>query len=132
MTTAIIISNESIKTHNFESGVSHTDIHDIVGGWFDAVRTDTLIGYVHDTGLIDGQHINFVATALFGRILCGTCVVFGGMNENGEYDGDDHDVPMEDLLLVASHADTYQLWLNAIADKHTATTRRDNMNGGLV
>ena len=131
MTTAVIISNESIKTHNFESGVNHTDIHDIVGGWFDAVRTDTLIGYVHDTGLIDGQHINYVATALFGRILCGTCVVFGAMNENGEYDGDDHDVPMDDIARIAFHADTYQLWLNALAEKRTAT-RTGNANDGLV
>ena len=132
MTTGIIISNDRIETRHFENGVNHTDIHDIVGGWFDAVRTDTLIGYVHDTGLIDGQHINFIATALFGRILCGTCVVFGAMNENGEYDGDDHSVSMNDTLTIGRHADTYRMWLEAITNKHMVADKKGNTNDGLI
>jgi hypothetical protein len=131
-TTAIIISNDGIQTRTFEVGVTHTEIHDMVGGWFDCVRTNSLIGYVHDTGLIDGQHINFVATALFGRILCGTCVVFGAMNEDGEYDGDDHNVPENDLRIIIHHAETYRMWLQAIADKRPAKKNTEYMNGGLV
>jgi len=130
-TTAIIISNHGVSTKTFDVGVTHSEIHEMVGGWFDCVRTNTLIGYVHDTGLIDGQHINFIATALFGRILCGTCVVFGAMNENGEYDGDDHNVPVDDLMAIAHHADTYKLWLQSVSDKQ-ATKQKDYMNGGLV
>jgi hypothetical protein len=82
--------------------------------------------------LIDGQHINFVATALFGRILCGTCVVFGAMNEDGEYDGDDHNVPEDDLRIIIHHAETYRMWLQAIADKRPAKKNTEYMNGGLV
>jgi hypothetical protein len=119
MTKAIIITNESIETRTFDVGVTHSEIHEMVGGWFDCVRTDTLIGYVHDTGLIEGQDINFIATALFGRILCGTCVVFGAMNENGEYDGDDHDASPHDLQVIAYHAKTYEMWLDARASKHS-------------
>lgn len=121
MTKAIIITNESIETRTFEVGVTHTEIHDMVGGWFDCVRTDTLIGYVSDTGLIDGEPINFIATALFGRILCGTCVVFGAMNEDGEYDGDDHDVSLHDLQVISHHAKTFEMWIDAMASRHSAT-----------
>ena len=103
MNTAIIITENSVTKKTFNEGVTHTEIHEIVGGWFDCVRTDTLIGYVHDTGLIDGLPVNPIATALFGRILCGTCVVFGAMNKKGEYDGDDHDVPVNDLEMISHH-----------------------------
>jgi hypothetical protein len=116
-TTAIIINNTGIEVRRFPNSVAHTDIHEIVGGWFDCVRTDTLIGYVHDTGLIDGQHINFIATALFGRILCGTCVVFGAMNEDGEYDGYDHEVSIDDLMRIKNHASTYSMWVQAVMEK---------------
>ena len=127
-TTAIIINNDGISLRHFEGGVNHTHIHEMVGGWFDAVRTDTLIGYVHDTGLIDGQHINLIATALFGRILCGTCVVFGGLNENGEYDGYDHNVRQDDLREIANHAEIYKMWINATREKKD----RERSDGGLV
>ena len=53
MTTAIIITDTSVTKKTFDVGVTHSEIHEMVGGWFDCVRTDTLIGYVHDTGLIE-------------------------------------------------------------------------------
>jgi hypothetical protein len=121
MTKAIIITNEGIETRTFEVGVTHTEIHEMVGGWFDCVYGENIIGYVPDTGLIDGEPINFIATALFGRILCGTCVVFGAMNEDGEYDGDDHSASPHMLQVIAYHAKTYEMWLDAITSKHSMT-----------
>lgn len=110
MTTAIIITDKSITQKNFTVGVTHTEINEMVGGWFDCVRNDTMVGYVHDEGLIIGLPINPVATALFGRVLCGTCVVFGAMNEKGEYDGDDHPLNAEQMSVISFHAGAYQIW----------------------
>lgn len=117
MTTAIIITDNSVTKKTFDVGVTHSEIHEMVGGWFDCVRTDTLIGYVHDTGLIEGHPINPIATALFGRILCGTCVVFGAMNENGEYDGDDHNVSSRDLELISYHYSVLRMATEAVRDR---------------
>ena len=57
-TTAIIITNNGVSSKTFEVGVTHTDIHEMIGNWFDCVRGENIIGYVSDTGLIDGEHIN--------------------------------------------------------------------------
>lgn len=113
MKTALIITDKSVTRMTFGVGEVHTEIHEVVGGWFDCVRNDTMVGYVHDEGLIMGLPINPVATALFGRVLCGTCVVFGAMNENGEYDGDDHPLNAEQLSVISFHASAYQMWLDS-------------------
>lgn len=65
-------------------------ISEVVGGWFDCVREDTFIGYVNDTGLIDGLPINPVASIMFGRVLCGDAILFGALNAQGVYDGENH------------------------------------------
>ena len=131
-TTAIIITNNGVSSKTFEVGVTHTDIHEMIGNWFDCVRGENIIGYVSDTGLIDGEHINFIATALFGRILCGTCVVFGAKNEDGEYDGDDHNVPVDDLQMIIHHVETYKMWLGAMKDKESVAVAKERMNDGMV
>jgi hypothetical protein len=37
---------------------------------------------------------NYIASALFGRQILGDCVIVWGLNENGVYDGKNHDLPM--------------------------------------
>lgn len=71
------------------------DINSMVGGWFDCVTTrdGALVGYVNDTGLTDGMAPNVMASLLFARPLYGPCVIVGGLNEAGEYDGANHSVP---------------------------------------
>lgn len=91
----------------------HIDINTMVGGWFDAVRNDTMVGYVHDEGLLLGLPLNPIATALFGRIIAGPCVLVGSINENGEYDGYNHDLTEADLLKVVYLADAYKMWAEA-------------------
>lgn len=79
----------------------HTDIQQLVGGHFDAVTTDvgredvSFVGYVHDEGLLIGLEYNYLASALFGRDLVGDCVLLWGLNSEGNYDGDNHDMPTE-------------------------------------
>lgn len=68
-------------------------IRSIVGNWFDCVRDDEFIAYVDDEGLLNGSEVNLIASIVFGRFLCGTVVVFGCLNANGEYDGENHNVP---------------------------------------
>lgn len=82
-----------VHVHNLTP--DHIDINSMVGGWFDCVRSrdGAIVGYVNDTGLTDGMAPNLVASLLFARPLYGPCVVVGGLNEAGEYDGDNHDVP---------------------------------------
>jgi hypothetical protein len=83
----------------------------MVGGYIDAVRFDydqeacemlsapegakefTAVGYINDTGLLDGLPINTMASIVFGRELRGPVVVVSGTSTSGEYDGDNHDVP---------------------------------------
>ena len=67
-------------------------IRSVVGGYFDCVREDKFIGYVNDTGLIDGLPINTVACILFGQVLCGDIIIFGALNAQGVYDGENHAV----------------------------------------
>jgi hypothetical protein len=117
MTIGIIITENSVSTKYFDTGVTHTEIHEIIGGWFDCVRTDSLIGYVHDEGILLGLPINPIATALFGRVLCGTCVVFGAMSSTGEYDGYDHSVPARDLDIISHHYDVLRMVNEAVRDR---------------
>ena len=78
-----------------DEDTAHIAINEIVGGWFDSVNEGNLniVGYINDEGLLIGLPMNAVASALFGRPLAGDCVVIGALNEQGEYDGENHDVP---------------------------------------
>lgn len=94
MATAVIIkSTGEVFTQDIPSEDGHTLIHEIVGGWFDCVRGEEIVGYVHDEGLLIGLPLNAVASMLFQRPLVGDCVVIGSLNERGEYDGENHDIP---------------------------------------
>lgn len=83
-----------------DEDTAHLAIQEIVGGWFDCVRnydsdepTNQIVGYIHDEGLLIGLPINYVASALFARPLVGDCVIVGALSEQGEYDGENHDLP---------------------------------------
>ena len=94
MATALVITAEGdFYQTEIPSEEGHTIIHEIVEGWFDCVRREAVVGYVHDEGLLIGLPVNVVASALFGRPLVGNCVVLGALNERGEYDGENHNVP---------------------------------------
>jgi hypothetical protein len=77
------------------------DIRRLVGNWFDCVRGDDIIGYVDDEGLLNGSDLNLIASIVFGRYLAGVVVVFGCLNENGEYDGENYDITPDALLRFA-------------------------------
>ena len=95
MATAVVIrSSGEVFTQDIPTEDGHTLIHEIVGGWFDCVRGEEIVGYVHDEGLLIGLPVNAVASMLFQRPLVGDCVVIGSLNEKGEYDGENHDVPV--------------------------------------
>lgn len=94
MATAVIIrSSGEVSTQDIPTENGHTLIHEIVGGWFDCVRGEGIVGYVHDEGLLIGLPVNAVASMLFERPLVGDCVIIGSLNEKGEYDGENYDVP---------------------------------------
>lgn len=94
MATALVITaGGDLYQTDIPTEDGHTLIHEIVGGWFDCVRGEEIVGYVHDEGLLIGLPVNAVASMLFQRPLVGDCVVIGSLNEQGEYDGENHDVP---------------------------------------
>jgi hypothetical protein len=86
-------------------GLDDIQVH--VGGIIDAVTTvvdpaeygyegDTfsMVGYVHDEGLLLGMPLNERACVLFERHLVGDVVVVSGTNPtSGAYDGENYDVP---------------------------------------
>jgi hypothetical protein len=79
----------------------YKDIQREIGGCFDVVRLRqdssigeiAMVGYVHDEGLILDLPLNYYASALFGQELRGDCVLMWALSPNGEYDGDDYDLP---------------------------------------
>jgi hypothetical protein len=95
MANALVITAEGdLYQTDIPSEEGHRVIHEIVDGWFDCVAKESIVGYVNDEGLLIGLPVNVIASALFGRPLVGTCVVLGALNSRGEYDGENHDVPM--------------------------------------
>lgn len=99
---------------------NYEDLQNAVGGHFDVVRTDlgrkdvALLGYVNDIGLLADLEYNYLATALFKQNLVGNVVVTWGLSPNGEYDGDDYDIPEEmvefiQTELVSQTANAYNL-----------------------
>lgn len=89
-------------------------IQQLVGGTFDAVRADfdpsvlndpdniivdgdeepiTVVGYVHDEGLLIGLRPNAMASLVLNRHIAGPCVIVSGTSPDGKYDGYNHDIP---------------------------------------
>lgn len=73
-------------------------IQQYVGGLFDSVTQvlpdgQVLVGYCHDEGLLLNLEINWYASALFLRELRGPVVIVSGKSPEGEYDGENYDLP---------------------------------------
>jgi hypothetical protein len=104
----------------------------LVGGCIDAVRIDTqqinpdtgeeetprftIVGYVHDEGLMLDMEINWIASALFQQRIVGNVVLVSGNSPTGEYDGENHDIP-----------DTLFKWLSTSFVKHVAKTYNESV-----
>lgn len=110
--TGAHVKPEEIIIDGYQSIQHYTE------GVFDAVRQDlpngkgTVVGYVNDEGLITGMDYNYLASALFQRNLFGPCVVTWGTSPNGEYDGDDYDMPEWFLSFVNG------FFLSGVADAY--------------
>lgn len=94
MTKALLIKTTGeLEVTNLPEENAYDRLNELCGGWLDCVRLDDVVGYVNDEGLLIGLTPNVFASALFGQPLVGDCVVVGSLNESGEYDGENHDVP---------------------------------------
>lgn len=93
-------------------------IRDGVGGLLDTVRNDEVVCYVHDEGLLIGLPVNVVASMLFQRPLVGDVVLVGYLNEYGESDGYDYDLPSEylsdDFIKTAQEMNTDEQMITAL------------------
>lgn len=89
-------------------------IHGLVDGHFDVVRPASrdqhFVGYVHDEGLLIGLEPNALASAIFGRFLCGPCVIVGTLNENGVEDGDSYNLQTRDVQYISRLAEAALMW----------------------
>ena len=63
------------------------------GDWFDCVRGENFHAYVNDTGDRDGLPLNPIASSMLGEYVCGDVIIFGSLTPDGEWDGEEHDVP---------------------------------------
>jgi hypothetical protein len=109
MTTGLVIYADPKKEPEafvFSSENSLAEIQAKVGGYIDSVKTqaineadDTqmvLVGYVHDEGRILDMPMNPLASIVFNRELVGDVVLVNGTNpENGDYDGENYDLPLD-------------------------------------
>jgi hypothetical protein len=98
MATALLLKTTGeveVTTIPDENG--YQVLNELCGGWLDCVRNEDIVGYVNDEGLLIGLDPNVLASVLFGRPLVGDVVVLGALSEEGEYDGENHDVPEQYL-----------------------------------
>jgi len=96
----------------------HEVINAQVGGHFDSVRPmrreQKFIGYVNDEGLLMGLEPNALASAIFGRFLCGPCVIIGTVNDHGVEDGEDYNLLEVDLDLIMRMAQPLLMWRDSV------------------
>lgn len=98
---AIVIKpNEQpvIKELDIESLKAELD-----GGWLEGLRfTDDSFAFIDEEGKLKHLPINELATQLCTKyevglspndVICGTFIIVGTLNEQGEHDGDNHDAP---------------------------------------
>lgn len=119
------VTPEAVMVDGLES------IQRLVGGMIDAVRIDTqqinqvtgeeeprftIVGYVHDEGLMLDMEINWIASALFQQRIVGNVVLVSGNSPTGEYDGENHDIP-----------DTLFKWLSTSFVNHVAKTYNESV-----
>jgi hypothetical protein len=102
MTKALFIpATGEPRTITLPKENAHTVIHDLIGGWFDCVSLahGAVTMYVHDEGLLIGLEPNVTATVLYGNPIAGDVLLVGTLNDKGESDGYDYDLP--DLFFSA-------------------------------
>ena len=96
-------------------------IHNLVDGHFDVVRPSNrdqhFVGYVNDEGLLTGMEPNTLASAIFGRFLCGPCVIVGTLNENGVEDGDSYNLQTKDVQYLSRLAEAALMWQDNLPSK---------------
>jgi len=96
-------------------------IHNLVDGYFDVVRPPNrdqhFVGYVHDEGLLIGLEPNTLASAIFGRFLCGPCVIVGTLNESGIEDGDSYNLQTKDVQYISRLAEAALMWQDHLPNK---------------
>lgn len=98
MATALLIKTTGeVEVTTVPEDNGYQVLNELCGGWIDCVRNDDIVGYVNDEGLLIGLDANVLASILFGRPLVGDVVVLGALSEEGEYDGENHDVPEQYL-----------------------------------
>lgn len=95
MTKALLIrTNGQHQVLDLPKDDSYEIIKEAVGGWLDTVSNEngSIVGYLHDEGLLIGLPVNVVATLLFQMPLVGDMVLVGGLDKDGNYDGENHDL----------------------------------------
>lgn len=96
MTTALLIKTDGQhRAVELPDERSYEILRDLIGGTLDSVsnKDGSVIGYLHDEGLLIGLPINAVASLMFSRPLVGDVVLVGALDENGNYDGENHELP---------------------------------------
>jgi hypothetical protein len=82
-----------------------------VGGYIEIVSlSEDAHAYVNEEGKLLGLPINDAATAIFQRnngpvdVICGNMIILGSFADDGEYDGEEHDVPARIIVALCQEA----------------------------
>ena len=99
MTRAIVIRPGERPVVKTISGIKE----ELDGGWLEAIPfTSECTAFLDEEGKLKKLALNNIATLLcefydsglgFGDVIVGPFVIVGLLNENGQVDGDIHDVP---------------------------------------
>lgn len=127
MATALLIKTTGeLEITDIPTENGHLVLNELCGGWIDCVRNNDalgqdIVGYVNDEGLLIGLDPNILASIIFGRPLVGNVVIVGALNEHGEYDGENHDIPEDYLTERFRMAAEYMLADERVTEIVTAT-----------
>lgn len=100
MTKALFVpTTGEVRVVELPTENTYETLRDLVGGLLTTVRMPDELNevtmYVDDEGLLYSEPlpVNVVASALALQVLVGNAVIVGNRSPEGEYDGDDYDVP---------------------------------------
>ena len=108
----VITTNETAEVKEVSGGDA---LREIVGGWLEGISCGAdVIAYVNEEGKYDpsleiNTHAQIVLDILLQQIerrfnpgdyIKGNVILVGTIDENGQYDGEEHDVPNRIIELV--------------------------------
>lgn len=108
----------------------YADMKKIVGGWLEMIQfmpgscayIDEEAKVRDDKSPVENQYATILCNTLGPGLIAGdyianTMLIVGTLNEQGVYDGEEHDVPDYVIESVMRVANTFETFLNGLSDE---------------